>query len=61
MRTLKKMADGLIAQFVPSVDAAAGCTPMCFGPGSPVCQRGCPGGGGRGCNMNPDCSITCFD
>jgi hypothetical protein len=56
MRTLQTLADRLVSRFVPSVDAFAGCTPACYGPGSPACPSFC----GRGCNVNADCSIDCF-
>lgn len=55
MRRLQAIADGLLARFVPSVDAAAGCQSACYPPGQ------CPNQacGGRSCSIMFDCTTYC--
>jgi hypothetical protein len=55
MRKLQALADGLLARFVPKIDAAAGCQSMCYGKGQ------CPAAvcGGRSCTIFFDCSVFC--
>jgi hypothetical protein len=55
MRKLQAIADGLLARFMPSVDAAAGCQSACYPPGQ------CPATvcGGRSCSIMFNCDVYC--
>jgi len=52
---LREMADRLVVRFAPEVEASAGCSPFCYGPGFcpyPVC-------GQNSCIVYADCTVLC--